>query len=220
MEWGAEIWVRRAGLHAAARLKFVHWVMEFRTRIVVRRRNKRAYIAYAGLLIAASSLGFFLIPSVSEYYPYVFGGGIAVVVVGALIARGDVRNYGLSDDQLVVSMQGITVGDVFYPMRMVKNMNFNVEAYNGLYVNDGAMVSGSNSDGMTNDLTFESGGAKVSVGFYLESKAHVHQLGLLFDAFYRGHLPFIERNRGRQTYLFQHLSGAELEEFKRKYGYA
>lgn len=194
--------------------------MEFRTRLVIRRRNKRAYVAYAGLVIAASALVVYLIPPVQDYYPYVFGIGIAIVVIGAFIARGDVRNYGLSSDELVVSPEGITVGAVFYPLRMVRNMNFNVEAYNGLYVNDGAMVSGSKSDGMTNDLTFESGSGKVSVGFYLESQAHVQQLGQVFEAWYRAHVPFIERNRGRQTYLFQHLSGVELEEFKRKYGYA
>lgn len=195
--------------------------MEFRTRLVIRRRNKRAYIAYAGFVITASSLLLALIPSpLSDYYPYVFGAGIAIVIIGALIARGDVRNYGFSADELVVSPEGITVGAVHYPMRLVRNMNFNVEAYNGMYVNDGAMVSGSNSDGMTNDLTFESGSGKVSVGFYLESKEHVQALGVVFDAFYRSRVPFVERNRGRQTYLFQHLSGVELEEFKRKYGYA
>ncbi|HEY4108687.1 hypothetical protein [Puia sp.] len=194
--------------------------MEFRTRIVIRKRNKRAYIAYAGLVIAASSLLLLFIPSLNDYIPYVFGSGIAVVVIGALIARGDVRNYGLSPDELVVSPEGINVGAVHYPLRLIRNMNFNVEAYNGLYVNDGAMVSGSKSDGMTNDLSFESGSGKVSVGFFLASQEHVQQLGLVFDAFYRARVPFIERNRGRQTYLFQHLSGVALEEFKRKYGYA
>jgi len=194
--------------------------MEFRTRLVTRRRNKRAYIAYAGLVIAASALLMVFIPPIHDYYPYTFGVGIAIVVIGALIARGDVRNYGLSADELVVSLEGITVGAVFYPLRLVRNMSFNVEAYNGLYVNDGAMVSGSNSDGMTNELSFESGSGRVSVGFYLESKAHVQQLGGVFDSFYRARIPFVEHNRGRQTYLFQHLSGVELEEFKRKYGYA
>jgi hypothetical protein len=195
--------------------------MEFRTRIVTRRRNKRAYIAYAGLVITASSLVLALVPSfLNDYYPYVFGIGIALVVIGALIARGDVRNYGLSADELVVSPEGITVGAVHYPMRLVRNLNFNVEAYNGLYMNDGAMISGSKSDGMTNDVSFESGSGRVSVGFYLESKAHVQELGVVFDVFYQARMPFIERNRGRQTYLFQHLSGVALEEFKRKYGYA
>jgi hypothetical protein len=194
--------------------------MEFRTRLVIRRRNKRAYVAYAGLVIAASALLVYFIPPIQDYYPYVFGVGVAVVIIGAVIARGDVRNYGFSPDELVVSPEGIKVGAIHYPLRMVRNMNFNVEAYNGLYVNDGAMVSGSKSDGMTNELSFESGSGRVSVGFYLESPAHVQQLGAVFDAFYRARIPFIERNRGRQTYLFQHLSGVALEEFKRKYGYA
>jgi hypothetical protein len=193
--------------------------MEFRTRIVISKRNKRAYFAYAGLFIAAASLLLVFIPSFDSYIPYVFGTGIAVVVVGAVIARGDVRNYGLSEEELIVSTAGIKVGDIFYPMKMIKSMDFNVEAYDGLYVNDGAMVSGSNSDGMTNDLRFESGGAVVKCGFYL-SKQHVQLLASLFDEFYHLHMPFVERNRNTRTYMLRVLSERELEEFKRKYGYA
>lgn len=193
--------------------------MEFRTRVVVKRRNKRAYIAYAGLLIAACSLLLVFIPSAEDYIPYVFGGGIAVVVIGAVIARGDVRNYGLSDDELVISSNGISVGAMHYPFSMITEMDFNVEAYNGLYVNDGAMVSGSKSDGMTNDLSFRAGGSKVSCGFYLDSQQHVQQLGLVFHEFYLRKVPFIERNRSRRTYMFQFLQGKALEEFKERYGY-
>ena len=193
--------------------------MEFRTRLVVRKRNKRAYIAYAGLVIAASSLLLVFIPNADDYIPYVFGGGIAIVVIGAVVARGDVRNYGFSPDELIVSVAGITVGPMYYPFSMITELDFNVEAYNGLYVNDGAMVSGSKSDGMTNDLSFRAGGAKVSCGFYLDSQQHVQQLGLLFHEFYIRRVPFIERNRSRRTYLFQFLQGRELEEFKERYGY-
>jgi hypothetical protein len=174
--------------------------MEFRTKMVVSRRNARAYVAYAGLVIAASSLAVAFIPAVSYYYPYVFGVGIAIVVLGAIIARGDVRSYGLSTDELVVSSAGITVGAVHYPMRMVSRIDFNVEAYNGMYVNDGAMISGSNSDGITNQLTFESGGTKIE--------------------FYERRIPFVERNRSTRTYMFKVLNEKELEEFKRRYGYA
>ena len=193
--------------------------MEFRTRLVVRKRNKRAYIAYAGLVIAASSLLMVFIPNADDYIPYVFGGGIAIVVIGAVVARGDVRNYGFSPDELIVSVAGITVGPMYYPFSMITELDFNVEAYNGLYVNDGAMVSGSKSDGMTNDLSFRAGGAKVSCGFYLDSQQHVQQLGLLFHEFYIRHVPFVERNHSRRTYLFQFLQGRELEEFKERYGY-
>lgn len=193
--------------------------MEFRTRIVIRKRNKRAYIAYAGLVIAASSLLLVFVPNMDDYIPYVFGGGIAVVVIGALIARGDVRNYGISEDELIINNAGITVGPLHYPFTMVTEMDFNVEAYNGLYVNDGAMVSGSKSDGMTNDLSFRAGGSKISCGFYLDSQQHVQQLGLVFHEFYMRHVPFVERNRSTRTYMLQFLQGRQLEEFKARYGY-
>ena len=193
--------------------------MEFRTNLVVRKRNKRAYIAYAGLVIAASSLLLVFIPNMDDYIPYVFGVGIAVVIIGAVIARGDVRNYGVSPDELIVSASGITVGPMHYPLSMITEMDFNVEAFNGLYVNDGAMVSGSKSDGMTNSLSFKAGGSKISCGFYLDSQQHVQQLGLVFHEFYTRHIPFVERNRSRRTYLFQFLQGRELEEFKARYGY-
>lgn len=193
--------------------------MEFRTRLVVKRRNKRAYVAYAGLLVAACSLLLVFIPSAEDYIPYVFGGGIAIVVIGAVIARGDVRNYGMSEEELVITPNGISVGPMHYPFSMITEMDFNVEAYNGLYVNDGAMVSGSKSDGMTNDLSFKAGGSRVSCGFYLDSQQHVQQLGLVFHEFYLRKIPFIERNRSRRTYLFQFLQGAALEAFKDRYGY-
>jgi hypothetical protein len=193
--------------------------MEFRTKIVVSRRNKRAYLAYAGLFIAASSLLLVFIPGMNGYIPYVFGGGIAIVVIGAVIARGDMRSYGLSDEDLVVSASGITVGAIHYPLTMVRDINFNVEAFNGMYVNDGAMVSGSNSDGMTNSLTFESGGGKIDCGFLLQSREHVQQLAAVFSEFYARHIPFVERNRSTRTYLFKVLNERELEEFKARYGY-
>lgn len=187
--------------------------------MVVSYRNVRAYVAYAGLFVAASSLLLVFVPGMNRYIPYVFGGGVAVVVIGAIIARGDVRSYGLSDENLVVSTEGIHVGAIYYPMRMVSNIDFNVEAYNGMYVNDGAMVSGSNSDGMTNSLSFESGGAKVNCGFLLNSKEHVQQLAMVFSELYERHIPFVERNRSTRTYMFRVLNERELAEFKERYGY-
>ena len=194
--------------------------MEFRTKLVIKRKNKRAYLAYAGLFIAASSLLLVFIPSLSDYIGWVFGSGVAIVVIGAVIARGDLASYGLSDEDLVVDGRGIRVGEQYYPLQTVSNLDFNVEAYAGLYVNDGAMVSGANSDGMTNGLSFEAGGKSVNCGFFLESKVHVQQLALIFNEFYERRIPFIERNRSTRTYMFQHLNAQELAEFKRRYGYA
>ena len=193
--------------------------MEFRAKLVISRSNKRAWLAYAGLFITATSLVLVFIPSLSYYIPYVFGTGIAIVIIGAVIARGDIRRYGLSEEDLVVSVAGITVGAIHYPLRLVSKIDFNVEAYNGLYMNDGAMVSGTSSDGMTNQLTFESGGSKVDCGFYLANREQVLELAAVFNEFYQRHIPFIERNRSTRTYMFRVLTERELVEFKKRYGY-
>lgn len=194
--------------------------MEFRTKLVITRKNKKAWLAYAGLFITASSLVLVFIPSLSDYIPYVFGTGIGIVVIGAIIARGDVATYGLSEEDLVIGSAGIQVGGQHYPLNQVRNMDFDVQAYEGLYVNDGAMISGSKSDGMTNTLSFEvAGGKKVSCGFFLQNKLHVQQLAIVFNELYERHIPFIERNRSTRTYMFQVLTERELVEFKQRYGY-
>ena len=177
-------------------------------------------MAYLGMIVAACSLIFVFIPGKDDYIPYVFGAGVVLIVIGALIARGDLASYGLSDEDLVIDLQGIKIGEKYYPMQTITELDYNVEAYDGLYVNDGAMVSGSNSDGMTNGLSFRSNGKIVECGFLLRNKLHVQQLGVIFHEYYSRHIPFIERNRNTRTYLFQHLSPNELIEFKRRYGYA
>src|SRR5258708_5474056 len=194
--------------------------MEFRTKLVVKRKNKRAYVAYAGLGIAMSSLVLVFFPSMEDYLGWVFGTGIAIVVIGAIIAKGDVMNYGLSEEELVVSLDRILIGGQSYPMNQVSKMDFNVEAYAGRYMNDGAMIAGTSSDGMTNHLHFEFNGISVKCGFFLRNKEHVLELGGLFDGFYQRHIPFIERNKSTPTYHFQILSEPQVEEFKRRYGYA
>lgn len=194
--------------------------MEFRTQLVVKRKNKKAYVAYAGLGIAMCSLVLVFFPSMEDYLGYVFGTGIAIVVIGALIAKGDVTNYGLSEEELIVTMNRIEIGGKSYPMNQVSKMDFDVQAYAGRYMNDGAMISGTSSDGMTNSLHFECTGKTISCGFFLRSKEHALELGGLFDGFYQRHIPFIERNKSTRTYLFQILTDPQVEEFKRRYGYA
>jgi hypothetical protein len=194
--------------------------MEFRTNLVIKRKNKKAYVAYAGLGIAMSSLALVFFPSMEDYLGYVFGTGLAVVVIGAVIARGDLTNYGLSEEELVVSLDGIVIGGQPYPMNQISKLDFDVQAYAGRYMNDGAMISGTSSDGMTNSLEFEFNRKTVQCGFFLRDKGHVLQLGSIFDGFYQRRIPFIEHNKSTRTYLFQILTDPQVVEFKRRYGYA
>src|SRR5258708_40334544 len=113
--------------------------MEFRTKLVVKRKNKRAYVAYAGLGIAMSSLVLVFFPSMEDYLGWVFGTGIAIVVIGAIIAKGDGMNYGLSEEELFVSLDRILIGGQTYPNKRGNKMKFNVKRYPGRNTNCGSL---------------------------------------------------------------------------------
>src|SRR5258708_12899099 len=114
--------------------------MEFRTKLVVKRKNKRAYVAYAGLGIAMSSLVLVFFPSMEDYLGWVFGTGIAIVVIGAIIAKGDVMNYGLSEEELVVSLDRILIGGQFLPLNQGRKMDFKVRSFVGRDNNEGGII--------------------------------------------------------------------------------
>ncbi|MHA4809590.1 hypothetical protein ACX0G9_15865 [Flavitalea flava] len=193
--------------------------MEFRAKLVVGRKNKKAYVAYAGLFIAFLSLLMVFIPGQEDHIAITFGIGVIVIVIGAILAKGDVTNYALSEEELQITATGITIASQYYPLNQVTNMDFDVQAYDGRYMNDGAMISGTSSDGMTNQLRFDANGKTIKCGFYLTSKMHVIELGQIFDQFYQNHIPFVEHNKSTRTYLFQILNDKQLVEFKSRYGY-
>lgn len=193
--------------------------MEFRAKLVVGRKNKKAYVAYAGLFIAFLSLLMVFIPGQEDHIAVVFGTGVIIIVIGAILAKGDITNYALSEDELALSIKGIHIGSQYYPLNQITSMDFDVQAFDGRYMNDGAMISGTSSDGMTNQLRFEADGKTVKCGFYLSSKMHVIELGQIFDQFYEKHIPFVEHNKSTRTYLFQILNEQQLIEFKSRYGY-
>jgi hypothetical protein len=189
--------------------------MEFRTRLVIGKKNKRAMLAWSGLLIAVLSLGMIFFPSLSGYVPWVFSAGIVVLIVGAVRAKGDIASYGLSEDELVVTVKEFVIGGQEYPMGQVRRIDVNVEGY----ANMPDRSSGYSSHGMANELSFVWEGRTIACSFYLNSEKHALQLRDLFTEFYEAHIPFIERSGGTRTFLFKNLSGKELAEFKKKYGY-
>jgi hypothetical protein len=193
--------------------------MEFRTRLVVSNKSRKAVVAYVGLVIAAVSLLMVFFRSLEDYIPWAFGTGVVVVLIGAVLAKGKIATYGLSDEELVVSAAGIAIGGAFYPLEQVSDLNFNVEVFAGMPTEAWGMPKDAISDGMGNELGFRWEGAKIACRFYLNSELHTQQLGVVFREFYERHIPFIECRGSTRTYLFRQLSADELAEFKKKYGY-
>jgi hypothetical protein len=193
--------------------------MEFRTKLVVSNRSKKAVIAYAGLLIAALSLAMVFFRSLEDYIPWVFGTGIVVVLIGAVLAKGKIATHGLSEEDLVISSRGIAIGRVFYPLEKVRDLNINIEVYAGMPTEAWGMPRDAISDGMGNELDFRFEGEKIHCRLYLNSEAHTVQLGVVLRELYERHFPFIERRGSVRTYLFQQLTPEQLTAFKKKYGY-
>jgi hypothetical protein len=194
--------------------------MEFRTRLVVSNKNKRAVVAYAGLGISAVSLVLVFFPSLEDYVAWVFGTGVLVVLIGAVLAKGKIAVYVISEEELVISTSGIAIGSRNYPLGELSSLDINMEVYAGVLTEAWGMPKDAISDGMGNDLSFRWQGSKITCRYYLNSKQHTMQLGLVLQEFYERHIPFIERRGSTRTYLLQELDATGLAEFKKKYGYA
>lgn len=189
--------------------------MEFRTRRVITTAKKKAWLAYVGLLVALSSLLLVYMPVPRTYITVVFVTGIILVLIGAFIAKGNISLVALSEDDLVVTPEKITLDGREYPLHEIKNLHFNINGYSGMQDPDSAYKL----DGMDNMLSFQWKGKDDGTRFYLNSKEHVRILGELFREFYERHIPFVESTGTTRTYLFRDLDEEQLAEFRKKYRY-
>jgi hypothetical protein len=189
--------------------------MEFRTKRVVATARKKATLSYIGFVLAVCSILPISLPEWRLVGTIVFIAGILLVLAGAFIAKGNISIVGLSGDDLVVTPEKICLGKEEYPMQKVKELDFDVNGFNGMQ----DPYSSYKLDGMGNQIKFLYEGSTVKSQFYLNSQEHVRQLGELFKSFYEQHVPFVERTGRTRTYLFRDLDEAGLAEFKKKYGY-
>jgi hypothetical protein len=206
--------------------------MEFQSRIFVRVSNPGARIAdLGGILVMGSAvlLGVLKLFKVSDSYGnysiYLLILGILFMIVGRIIAKGNMFTIGLSDTELVVAEDGVRVGEEFYSHDQLTDLDFWIEGYDGMTTlklgRFGVSRSGRKLSGADNKIHFSADGKKHLYQFYLRDQGSMSQLGQVFRKYYQRRIPFRECNRGGPTFLFQQVrSKNELEEMKRREGYA
>lgn len=195
-------------------------LMEFQTKIVESNKNPKARIAWGGGIVIALSMILMCMDRYQHYGFWLFGVGVAVLVVGALVAKGDVDVMELSDTDMVVNLEEILVGETVYPLAQVSGIEFQVEGYDGMVDRQGYSSSdvplnrmAGLVNGMNNYLDFSFGGEKVEWQFYLADPQHVQQLGELFKEFYAKGIPFHECSQvSKRTFLFEPVSEKEWED--------
>ena len=201
--------------------------MEFQTKLVNPRKNNGARLMEAGgVLIFCTIISLRMLHRLNPGVYLMFallglGGGIALLLIGRRRTNGDMLHHEVTDTDLVVSSEKIVVGDQVYPISEMENLDFWVEGYYGMTGPSFRPTRRHRLDGMENKLHFKVNGQRHLYQFLLEDLLSMQQLGQVFRQLYANQTAFAERNRGGQTFLFQQIrSKRELEEWKRKEGYA
>jgi hypothetical protein len=193
-------------------MEFRTWLVEFSSNKWVRILLGAVILCIAGIIVAYSF-------NADTIITILFGACVLLVVVFAVVLKGKIQLYGISEDKLIITPDTIKIKDQTWEIKNIRNLVFNVDSYSGMDYR--IRGGGTNiSDGMKNMISFSAGGKKVQYNFFLESAVHTTTLCTIFKEFYIRHIPFIEKDMyGYQTYLMQTLSEEELRVFKLKYGY-
>jgi hypothetical protein len=195
--------------------------MEFQAKIVEGNKNPKARIVWAGAAVIFVGMVLMCIDAYQHYGFWLFGVGVVVLILGIVASRGDVDLEKLSDTELVIGMEEISVGETKYMIPLLKGIEFQVEGYDGMTDPSGyspwgrRRYSGQSGllNGMNNYLTFIMGDEKVETQFYLPDPQHVQQLGALFKAWYAKGIPFRECNiTSNRTFLFEPVTEKEWED--------
>jgi hypothetical protein len=205
--------------------------MQFQARIFVSVRNPGARIAgigawmfFGSLVLFAALEAFKVLDTYAKYWLWLFGLAILCMIVGRIVAKGNMFTIGLSDTDLVVGEDGVQVGNELYPLDQLTDLDFMIEGYDGaqtirrgiiplIYRRAGRLT------GANNKIHFRAGGKRHLYQFYLPDRLSMQQLGLVFRIFYERSVPFGECNRGGRTFLFNQVrSKKELEELRSRSG--
>ena len=195
--------------------------MEFQTKIVEHKKNPRARVPAIGvvLFIVAMILS---VTHFEQFAVWLFGVAMVLLIGGAIYARGDLSNIGVSATDLVINISEVRIGATQYLLSQVANLEFIVEGYDGMETPGTSNYRRNREDylnGMDNYLCFVSDGNEVKCRFYLGDPQHVQLLGALYKEFYSRRISFVERSSGWRTFMFEAVTDSQWEDLMIQNGY-
>lgn len=204
--------------------------MQFETRIFVKVGNPGARVADLGGFLLFFSFLFGAVVlyynlNASWYYFSLIGLGLGVIalIIGRIMTKGNMFDIGLSDTALVVADEGIGIGNKWYPIDQVADLDFMIEGYDGQpTIRLGRIFLRRRRRGLTganNKIHFRAGGERYLYQFYLPDRLSMQQLGQVFWIYYERQVPFGECNRMGRTFLFRPIrSNRELQALRKSAG--
>ena len=198
-------------------------LMEFQTKIIEKKKNPRARVAIAGVVLLVAAMILALIRGYEQPALWTFGVAMVVLVGGAVYAKGDLTHIRVSPIDLVVNVSEMRIGEAAYPMGQIEELEFSVEGYDGMWIPGTGNSQHSREsayNGMDNYISFRYAGEKVGCRFYLPDAVHVQLLGGVFKQFYAQRVPFTERDSdGWRTFLFAPVTDGQWEDLMIENGY-
>lgn len=200
--------------------------MKFQTKIIEANKNPRARVAWGGGILAGLGMILTCFEQYRTYGLWLFGMGVVVMIVGTLVARGDVDVIDVSATDLIIDTEEIRIGESGFLIGTLTDVVFQVEGYDGMLISQGAAYAGQQSryrhynNGMNNYLSFVCGSEKNEWQFYLPDAQHVQELGQLFKELYSKGIAFREQDQGGQrTFLFEAVTDEEWKDRMMVNGY-
>jgi hypothetical protein len=147
--------------------------MEFQAYIVIANMNSGLKICYTGIAI------FFICPIVyyigfSKLLPPCLLLGLALVIIGAMVTKGDFAAYIITEKILTITVDSFQVGTLICPVKELSNIVFHYDSFNN------QSFSGNVKYGISNTVSFNYMNQSFELSFSLANKAHADNfLGML-----------------------------------------
>lgn len=106
----------------------------FQTRIIEKKKNPRARVATVGVVLFMAGMLLSVVHGYEQYALWSFGAGMVLLIGGAVYAKGNLSNIGVSDTDVVVNVSSIRIWDMTYPIDQIAGLEFLVEGYDGMVI--------------------------------------------------------------------------------------
>lgn len=176
------------------------------------------------ILLRVGGIGFafvivcLVIPSLQPIAPFFALSTLLIVIVTAIIYRGNIASYELVND-LFVFEDGMQICRILFPYNEITQLSFEFQSYQHETDYRLARTNEPQSFGIGNNLSFTYRNQKFKYQFYLQNRQHYIQFVQMLEQLYEHQVSFGERNLKGKTFLMRNVNDQQLQSLKSHYHY-
>ncbi len=185
---------------------------------VVEDRSVGKMLLRIGCIGFAFMIVCLLIPSLQGIASFFGISTLLVIIITAIIYRGNIASYQLVNDLLVFE-DGMQICRILFPYKELTQLCFEFQSYQHEADYRTARTNESQSFGIGNNLSFIYRNQKFRYQFYLQNHQHYVQFVQMLEQLYEHRISFGERNLKGKTFLMRNVNDEQLQSLKSHYHY-